>query len=165
MHGKLYLNNQLANFAEVGRACTFCVIQEEKKMRNENVRVNGPEHQRRIANLSNETVSHMLWECRWVNSTIQCTFNRLTGDINRDVDINTYMGGWTIENSKKQEVVLIVIHFIKYVLYVCRNRRIVPSVTHLCYEIDELLLVMRKRKKWISTLPDLGDTLKGIFSN
>ncbi len=34
MHGKLYLNNQLASFADVTRACTFCKIQEEKLMKN-----------------------------------------------------------------------------------------------------------------------------------
>ncbi len=144
VHGKLYLNNQLANFADVRRECTFCTIQEERQMRNENVMRDSPEYVRRISNLSVETVSHLLWGCRWVNNTVQSTFNRLTGENNRNIDVNKYMGGWLIENKQSQETVLVVIHFVKYVIYVCRNRRVLPLVVHLRYEIDELLLAMSK---------------------
>jgi hypothetical protein len=144
VHGKLYLNNQLANFADVRRECTFCTIQEERQMRNENVMRDSQEYVRRISNLSVETVSHLLWGCRWVNNTVQSTFNRLTGKNNRKIDVNKYMGGGLIENKQSQETVLVVIHFVKYVIYVCRNRRVLPSVVHLRYEIDELLLAMSK---------------------
>ncbi len=163
VHGKLYLNNQLANFADVRRECTFCTIQEEKQMRNENVMRNSPEYMRRISNLSGESVSHLLWGCRWVNSIIESTFNRLTGEINRHVDVNRYMGGWLIENNMMQETVLIVIHYVKYVIYVCRNRRVLPSVVHLRYEVEELLREMQKRKKWGLQMGQLGDNLMGIF--
>ncbi len=94
VHGKLYLNNQLANFVEVERKCTFCMVKEGRLMKNENVREGSPEYARRIANLSNETVTHMLWDCRWVNSIIQCTFNRICGAGNRVVDRDKYMGGY-----------------------------------------------------------------------
>jgi hypothetical protein len=55
MHGKLYLNNQLANFADMERKCTFWMIKEKVMMKNENVREGSQEYLRRIANLSNET--------------------------------------------------------------------------------------------------------------
>jgi hypothetical protein len=87
VHGKLYLNNQLANFADVRRECTFCTLQEEKQMRNENVMRNSPEYMRRISNLSGESVSHLLWGCRWVNSIIESTFNRLTEENNRHINV------------------------------------------------------------------------------
>ncbi len=163
LRGKLYLNSQLANFADVRRECTFCMIHKEKQMRNENVMRGGPEYLRRTSRLSAETVSHLFWGCRWVNNIIQSTFNRLAGENNRIVDVNRYMGGWVIENKWNQELVLIVIHFIKYVIYVCRNRRILPMVVHLRYEIEELLVILSKRKKWRSHLTNLGETLKGIF--
>jgi hypothetical protein len=79
LHGKLYLNSQLANFADVRRECTFCMIQEEKQMRNENVMRGGPEYLRRLSNLSAESVSHLFWGCRWVNNIVQNMFNRLAG--------------------------------------------------------------------------------------
>jgi hypothetical protein len=139
------------------------VLHEEKQMRNENVLRGGPEYLRRLSMLSTETVPHLFWGCRWVNNTIQSTFNRLADENNRNVDVNRYMGGWVIEKKWNLELVLIVIHFIKYVIYVCRNRRILPSVVHLRYEIEELLKILRKRKKWRSYLTNLGETLKGIF--
>jgi cytochrome c oxidase assembly factor CtaG len=139
------------------------VINEEKQMKNENVLRGGPEYLRRLSMLSAETVSHLFWGCRWVNSTIQNTFNRLTDGNNRTVDVNKYMGGWVIETKGNLELILIVIHFVKYIIYVCRNRRVLPSVVHVRYEIEELLNVLRKRRKWMGYLTHLGETLKGIF--
>jgi hypothetical protein len=163
VHGKLYLNNQLANFADVRRECTFCTLQEEKQMRNENVMRNSPEYIRRISNLSGETVAHLLWGCRWVNGTIETMFNGLTEENNRIVNVNRYMGGWLIENKMMQEIILIVIHYVKYMIYVCRNRRILPSVAHIRFEVEGLLWTMSKRKKWEFQLGQLRETLKGIF--
>ncbi len=163
VHGKLYLNSQLANFADVRRECTFCTLQEEKQMRNENVMRNSPEYMRRISNLSGETVSHLLWGCRWVNSVIEITFNKLTEENNRNVNVNRYMGGWLIENKLMQEIILIVVHYVKYVIYVCRNRRILPSVVHLRYEVEGLMWAMQKRKKWELQLGQMRETLKGMF--
>jgi hypothetical protein len=147
VHGKLYLNNQLAHFVDVESKCTFCLIQEKKNMKNEKVREGSPEYVRRISNLNNETVIHMMWSCRWVNNVIHSTFNRIMGDRERLVDHSRYMGGWRTDNAKLQEVILLVIHFVKYSVYVCRNRRVVPSVTYITYELEELILMMRKRTK------------------
>jgi hypothetical protein len=143
VHGKLYLNSQLAHFADVTRACTFCKIQEEKAMRSENVVQNSLEYTRRIVNLNRETVSHLLWECRWVNTIIQRMLRELLGE-NRLVDKNKFMGGWGMESGKAQEVILIVIHYMKFVIYVCRNRRVIPTLTHMRYELGELLGMMSK---------------------
>jgi hypothetical protein len=163
LHGKLYLNNQLANFADVRRECTFCVLHEEKQMRNENVLRDGPEYLRRLSMLSAETVPHLLWGCRWVNNVIQSTFNRLTAEDNMNVNVDKYMGGWLIEQKWNMELVLIVIHFVKHVIYVCRNRRILPTVVHVRYEIEELFKMLGKRKKWRGHMTNLGETLRGIF--
>jgi hypothetical protein len=162
MHGKLYLNNQLANFADVSRACTFCRIQEEKLMKNENVRHNSPEYVRRIDNLNRETVVHLLWECRWVNNIISTVIIGIIG-IHRRVDKNKFMGGWVMENKRTQEVLLIVIHYIKYLVYVCRNRRILPTLAHIRYELGELFSMLSKRAKWQSGILTFAESLRGIF--
>ncbi len=73
------------------------------------------------------------------------------------------MGGWLIENKMMQEIILIVIHYVKYMIYVCRNRRILPSVAHIRFEVEGLLWTMSKRKKWEFQLGQLRETLKGIF--
>ncbi len=162
VHGKLYLNNQLANFADVTRACTFCKIQEERVMKNENVRYNSPEYTRRIENLNSETVLHIMWECRWVNNIIQNTIVGIIG-VHRRVDKNRFMGGWVMENKRTQELVLIVMHYVKYIFYVCRNRRILPTLAHVQYELGELLFMLGKRMKWYDGIVNLVTNLRGIF--
>jgi hypothetical protein len=156
------LNNQLANFADVTRACTFCKIQEEKLMKNENVRYNSPEYTRRIENLNRETVSHLLWECRWVNNIILNVIIGIIG-VHRRVDKNKFMGGWIMENKRSQELILITIHYIKYIIYVCRNRRILPTLAHVRYELGELLYMLGKRAKWQGGILIFATSLRGIF--
>jgi hypothetical protein len=162
VYGKLYLNSQLAHFADVTRACTFCKIQEEKTMKMENVEHNSPEYTRRIENLNRETVMHLLWECRWVNTKIQRMMRDLLGE-NRVVDKNKFMGGWVMENKKAQEVILIVIHYMKFIIYVCRNRRVLPTLAHVRYELGELLGMMNKRSKWQYELMNFRTHAMGIF--
>jgi hypothetical protein len=163
MHGKLYLNNQLANFADVERKCTFCSVHEKNRMKMENVRIDSPEYMLRIANLSNETLTHMVWECGWVHTTLQWLFNRLCGTVNRVVNKDRYMGGWPMENKKNQELVLIVIHYVKKVLYTCRNRRIKPTNVHMRYEIEEFMRTLAKKHDWGIALNDIGNIMGGIF--
>jgi hypothetical protein len=163
MHGKLYLNNQLANFADVERKCTFCMIKEKVMMKNENVREGSPEYLRRIANLSNETTTHLFWECRQVNPAIHVTFNKLSNDQGEIVDRNRFMGGYELESRMSTVLILIVIHFVKYTVYVCRNRRVLPTVTDLMYEITELITTLRGKEKWRGIIPNLSELLRRVY--
>jgi hypothetical protein len=165
MHGKLYLNNQLANFADVERKCTFCSINEKRMMKMENVRVDSPEYVLRISNLSNETMAHMMWDCGWVNTILHWFFNRLCGTVNRVVNKDRFMGGWPMENKKNQEVVLILIHYVKNVLYTCRNRRVMPSNVHMRYELDEFMSTLIRKPYWVIALNDIGNIMSGIFDD
>jgi hypothetical protein len=132
-------------------------------MKMENVRVGSPEYILRISNLCNETMSHMMWDCRWVNNIVQCTFNRICGTVNRIVDKDKYMGGWPMENKKCQEVILVMIHYVKFIFYTCRNRKVVPSNVHVRYELDELIGTLLKKMSWNLVVPDIGITMTGIF--
>ncbi len=132
-------------------------------MRNENVRDGSDEYLRRIANLNDENISHLFWGCRWVNDTIRATFNRLTGDNNRHVSKNRYFGGWELKSRSEQEVLLIVVHYKKYITYVCRNRRVIMSVAHVYYELDGLLGKLNKREKWRTFVMNVGEMLRGIY--
>jgi hypothetical protein len=113
----------------------------------------------------NETAIHLLWDCRWVNNVVHLAFNRITGDRDKIVNRVRYMGGWGTESVKLQEVMLIISHFVKYCIYVCRNRRVLPSVAFITYELEELTLVMKKKLKWQRVIQDVRENLKGIFEN
>jgi hypothetical protein len=163
MHGKLYLNNQLANFADVESKCTFCMVKEKALMKSENVQEGSPEYLRRIGNLNNETGIHLLWECRHVNPVILATFNRLTNAQGGVIDRNIFMGGCELESSRSTVLLLIIIHFIKYAVYVCRNRRVLPTVTYIMYETMELITTLRVREKWRETIRNLPELLRKVY--
>jgi hypothetical protein len=163
MHGKLYLNNQLANFADVERKCTFCMTKEKATMKSENVREGSPEYLRRIEYLNNETTIHLFWECRHVNPVIHATFNRLTNEQGGIADRRIFMGGCELESSRSTMLILIIIHFIKYTVYVCRNRRVLPTVTYMMYETTELITTLRVKEKWREVIRNLPELLRRVY--
>jgi hypothetical protein len=75
------------------------------------------------------------------------------------------MGGWPMDNKKNQEVVLILIHYVKKVLYTCRNRRVMPSNVHMKYELDEFMGILMKKPYWHIAMNDIGITMSGIFDD
>jgi hypothetical protein len=139
------------------------MVKEKALMKSENVREGSPEYLRRIGNLNNETVIHLFWECRHVNPVILATFNRLTNAQGGVIDRNMFMGGCELESSRSTVVLLIIIHFIKYAVYVCRNRRILPTVTYIMYETTELITMLRVREKWRETIRNLPELLRKVY--
>jgi hypothetical protein len=124
----------------------------------------GIEYQRRIANLNNETVSHLLWECRWVYGVLENVLNRLTGDNNGIVNKNNSFGGWELERRYDRELTVIILHFVKYLIYVCRNRRTVLTFAYVMYELGKLINNMGRRDRWRAGVVNLGDILKGVYT-
>jgi hypothetical protein len=83
--------------------------------------------------------------------------------VHRRVDKNKFMGGWVMANKRSLELILITIHYIKYLVYVCRNRRILPTLAHVRYELGELFYMLSKRAKWQSGILTFAASLRGIF--
>jgi hypothetical protein len=165
VHGKLYLNNQAAHFADVESKCTFCMINERKKMRTENVMEGSMEYARRIANLDDETVGHLFWGCRWVNGVVETVIKQITGDDNIIVSKDKYFGGWAIESKMEQELSIIILHFVKYLIFVCRNRRNIVTITYIRYELSRLFISLGKREKWRAGMDRLGEIIRGVYMN
>jgi hypothetical protein len=163
VHGKLYLNNQAAHFVDVESKCTFCMIQEKRRMRGENVLEGSMEYERRIANLDNETVGHLFWSCRWVNGVVEMVLKQTTGSDNVLVSKEKYFGGWDLESKIDRELSIIILHFVKYLIFLCRNRRTIVSVTYIRFELDRLFTSIRKREKWRSGMERIRETLKGVY--
>jgi hypothetical protein len=107
------------------------MVQEKKKMRVENVVEGSLEYVRRIANLDNETVGHLFWGCRWVNGVVERVLKQITGNDNVIVSKEKYFGGWALDSKLDRELSIIILHFVKYLIFVCRNRRTIVSVTHI----------------------------------
>jgi hypothetical protein len=148
VHGKLYLNAQLANFGETEPQCTFCVIRERVELRRELIREGSNEHTRRLAALERENVNHLFWECNIVKPVIKKFFNDISQENNLNVSREKYFGGWKSISIKRTKAVLIIVHFVKHYLYTCRNRRKLPTVTGLIYEFSGLERTMGRSDTW-----------------
>jgi hypothetical protein len=139
VHGKLYMNGQRANFEDVEPMCTFCGIKEKRNLRREGIEQDSVEYRRRLRALSRETVRHVFWECLLVVDVVRKVLNFLAGTMDREVERKRYMMGWDIVDKRNQLILLIVIHYIKFCLYSCKLRRVIPTYAHVRYAVEGVL--------------------------
>jgi hypothetical protein len=93
MHGRLYLNQQRARFAEVGRWCTFCGINKSRELRERGIERGNALYDAEMERLPAENPAHLFWECNAVNGLINIFFNELVGTRNLAVDRRKYFIG------------------------------------------------------------------------
>jgi hypothetical protein len=164
VHGKLYLNAQLAHFDEVEPQCTFCVIKEKEILKREHIRVGSNEYTRRMSALDMENVNHLFWECNSVKLVIKKFLNDIAQENNRNIDKPKFFGGWNSISIKRTKVLLIVIHFVKYYMYICRNRKKMPTVVGLAYEFAGLERCMRRSAVWSTNFTEVLGSISEIFT-
>jgi hypothetical protein len=157
------MNGQRAYFEDIEPMCTFCGINERNILRRDGVNPEGAEYGRRIRALSRETARHVFWECIWVVNVVRKVLNYLAGEMDREIDRKKYMMGWDIADKMKQTLVLTVLHYIKYCLYVCKFRRIIPTYANLRYAMEGLLEQLRSREKWRECITNLAECIRGVF--
>jgi hypothetical protein len=109
VHGKLYLNAQLANFGEVEPQCTFCVIKERATLRRELIREGSIEHTRRLSALDRESVNHLFWGCNNVKTVITKFFNDIAQENNLNIAKEKFFGGWNSISVKRTKALLITV--------------------------------------------------------
>jgi hypothetical protein len=163
VHGKLYMNGQRANFEDVDPICTFCGIKERNALRLEGIGQESVEYRRRLRALSRETVRHVFWECLLVVSVVRKVLNYLARTNDREVDRKRYMMGWDIENNRRQNILLIVLHYIKFSLYLCKMRRIVPTYANIRYSVEGIMGQLESRERWREGTSNLADYIQGVF--
>jgi hypothetical protein len=163
VHGKLYMNGQRANFEDVDPTCTFCGIKERNALRMEGIGQEQVEHRRRLRALNRETVRHVFWECLLVINVVRKVLNYLGRTNDREVDRKKYMMGWDIEDKRRQGILLIVLHHIKFSLYLCKLGRIIPTYANIRYSLDGLMGQLDSRVRWREGTMDLADYIQGVF--
>jgi hypothetical protein len=163
MHGKLYLNSQRAHFAEIEPMCTFCVIIEKGRLRAEGIGSESNEYARRLTNLDGENSNHLFWECRVVRESVNKIVNYLCQTTDRAVDKKKFMSGWETVSKSEQEMIVMIIHLVKFGVYKCKLRHVLPTFSGLRYEVEEFLKVISKRQKWVEVIRDLSDIMRKIL--
>jgi hypothetical protein len=131
MHGRLYLHQQRARFAEVGRWCTFCGINKSRELRGRGVERGNALYDDEMERLPAENPAHLFWECNAVNPLIHTFFNELAGTRNLAVDKRKYFVGWKGRSKGCTIITLIGIHLVKYIMYKSKIRHRIPTLFSL----------------------------------
>jgi hypothetical protein len=122
------MNRALAHFANVRPACTFCGIVEKKKMREEGIEEDGRLWLERINRLSHESVNHLFWDCQYVRAVINGIGQRLSGTIGTAFNKKEFMSGLEDISISNMKLTIILVHFIKYQIYISKCRYRLPSI-------------------------------------
>ncbi len=157
MHGKLYVNQILANFTEVRQQCTFCVIMEKRSMRTENIEVDGREWLERINRQRHESISHLFWDCGVVGNIIHNVGNWLANTNGRKFRRENFFSGIDDVSPQNMRICTVIVHYIKYILYECKIRYQLPTMTHMRYEMEGLGRVFGKREEWREQVEDIPE--------
>jgi hypothetical protein len=163
VHGKLYLNAQLAHIDDIDPQCTFCSIKEKIELKRESIREGSNEYTRRLQALDRETINHLFWDCGLVRIVIKGFFNNIANSNDQNVIKDKYMGGWEEESRIRTKLILILVHFVKYYIYGCRAKRNVPSLPGLMYEYGGLLKNLTRNIKWCINVRDLIEIMSKIL--
>jgi hypothetical protein len=148
VHGKLYLNNQRARFGNENRWCTFCGIIKEKGLRRRGLARGDVEYERELEQLDVESVEHLFWSCNNVNGIIKAFFGNMLQM--QDVNINQakFFEGWEEYSHDSTRWAFIVIGMVKYYLYKCSRRRVIPMLYRLKEEFGWLCSSLMNKRRW-----------------
>ena len=113
-HGRLHVNNMRANFEDIDRWCTFCTLKEKIELSNEGILLDSQEYRDRMDRLPVETVRHLFWDCRQIKPQIDILCREIGWE---NMDSNEFMIGRKEGNFYKDELGIIVKHWIKYWIY------------------------------------------------
>ena len=113
-HGRLHVNNVRANFEDIDRWCTFCMKKEKIELRNEGIMQDSQEYRDRMDRLPVETVTHLFWDCLHTKPQIETICRELGWE---NMYSNEFMIGRREGNVLKDELGIIIKHWIKYWIY------------------------------------------------
>jgi hypothetical protein len=162
IHGKLYLNNQRARFGNENRWCTFCGILKERDLRRRGLHREDVEYMNEMGLLNSENIDHLFWACRVTSSLITQFFGELLGTPQVIISKSKFFEGWEEYKHDATRWVIIVISFVKYYIYSCSRRKIIPMVTGLREEFRWLTYSLGRKRRWRSIIVDNRRILNGI---
>jgi hypothetical protein len=157
MQGKLYVNQILANFADVRPQCTFCVILEKRRMKQENVEEGGANWLNRLNRQRHESVTHLFWECTILKPILHRIGNWLANTNDRRFRKENFFSGIDDISPKNIRMCITIVHYMKYLIYECKLRHQLPTMAHIRYEMEGLGKLFNKREEWREQMEDIPE--------
>ena len=157
VHGKLYVNQILANFADVRPHCTMCVIKEKREMKILHIEEDSVVWRDRLNRLSHESVFNLFWDCVCVRTLIDSVGNWLAGTEGRTFIRSMFFGGMDDISTQNMRMCILIVHYIKYIIFECKIRNRIPTITHVRYEMGTLFSCIGNREDWREQREDVPE--------
>jgi hypothetical protein len=166
VQGKLYLNYQRANFEDISSKCTFCEMGKQRELVSRGLNVGDMEYQAEIDRLPREDTKHLFWECNKTRLLITGIVEHLMGRHYGGrviVSKSKFMCGWEGATKNDTNVSLFIVHFIKYFIYRCKQRKRFPLLLHAMEEFWTAVEHLKKSSKWRESLQHMNVILLEII--
>jgi hypothetical protein len=164
MDGKLYLNQIVAHFSDTRPQCTFCTIEEKKRLQTERVEEGSIIWNTRINRLHHESVFHLFWECQYVRRVIHEIGNKLAGTIGRTFTKVHFFGGLDDISIMNMKMSILIVHYIKFYIFKCKLRHRLPYFSHGIYDIGWLFEILAKRELWREQVEDIAEITQRMMT-
>jgi hypothetical protein len=82
----------------------------------------------------------------------------------RAIEKGKYMSGWESESKRESELILLIIHIIKFGIYKCKHRRVIPTFASLRYEVEEFVGAISKKHRWRESVRDISGVMERILT-
>jgi hypothetical protein len=106
------------------------------------------EYGRELEQLESESVDHLFWSCNNGYGIIKAVFGNMLQL--QDVNINRtkFFGGWEEYSNDSTRWAFIVICMVKYYIYKCSRRRVIPMLYRLKEEFGWLCSSLMNKRRW-----------------
>ncbi len=136
LHGRLYLNNALSHFSDVQPWCTFCLTRKRRELRNRGILEDSPIYRTEVQRLERETIKHCFLECDLVrNTVVYKTINKITKTTDERILEKAYWEGGERVSKIETVISILIVRYIQFGIFRCRNRRSAPTVVLLYDEV------------------------------
>jgi hypothetical protein len=148
VHGKLYLNNQRARFGNENRWCTFCGIIKERELTRRGIVRGDGVYNMELEQLESESVDHLFWRCHSVTGTVKAFFVNMLQVQDANINRTKFFEGWEDYSNDSTRWAFIVISMVKYYIYKCSRRRVLPILYRLREEFGWLCSSLMEKRRW-----------------
>jgi hypothetical protein len=113
-------------------------------------------------------MTHLFWECDKSSTLVNGVVQSLIGHQMRGgavLNKQKFMGGWEGATKGETNVNLLVVHFLKYFIFKCKQRKRFPLIIHALEELGVTVDHLKRMSKWREPLENMAVTLVEIIED
>jgi hypothetical protein len=123
----------------------------------EGIREDELEWNNRLNRLRHENVQHLFWDCEHVRPVINNVGVRISGLQGLQFKKKEFFGGLEDISIGNMQMSILIVHFIKYQIYLAKCRNRLPTAPQCMYELEGLVNNMSRGEVWREQVEDIPE--------